>query len=1168
MANLELADLMESYRSPWEPGYQSYISSKREYFELASGRTETLRPGRGQYFKHQLFSHRYMRIAKRVLVCSQTGTGKSCEVFGFTDYCLRQNELAQQDPETADSMVSNIKQVIVFVRNDKHEEEIRKQIICKCTDERYEKEIMGKATGTHWTKKAVTQVINESRYVIMTPATFTSQLSKKLKTNSEELVYQEYDDTIFVIDEMDTLTIPRSQIDKIVNDREEGENEEDDEEDEEREKEEEEEERIKREEERDNELSSNVNLVKIWRVLYNLFNSINGSRVIGITATPMVNSVNDLVGCLGLLLPKYMPEDLDPRFIDEPAARAFFPDLTYEQVLDSTPAELAPYFRGYIPYKLDLSTVSLEDFEPYLRGRVLYTKALDTGVDVVYMGEKLKLELEDGTEKEYHQVVYPSVMSEYQSEVYSEAVAEDEGQKTSLYNNARNAALFTFQPGKDRVKWGFEKRGKEVTRKKLETFIHNTNDISEYSCKVAALIEAIKSKKTPGNIFIYLDIVRGSGIYAVEDALRIAGWSKFTETKPIFKDEKDGLSYCAASGKNKTNRKATIAQKPRYAVLSGATSPSESEAIMSTMNAYENRTGKYIQILIGSKVAQVALNINNIAQVHILSTPWNYRSLYQAISRAIRATSHVDLITPGERFEVQVYQHVALMSDDFPTIDSQLYAAIEEKDIPIRRMMRFIKRCNMSCIVNKERNRDIGEDGSPACDYEDCDFECFDEPPDTTDNSTYNIAFSDERVSTITGYIVDLFSKYNRLTGDQIVSLIADRFPEYNSIRDDLEEWVLFGLQKLIHLRIRIKDSFGFSVYVLEDKGFFYLDRAIRRPNYLDSWYSENLIIYNPVQLNTLSQQEIKQNIDIYYDQLSGDQASVSATIYTFPVDAQAALLENTLVKSLKGLGTPLDKLILTHFKTRYFGMHVPATDIRKAQAERDRPKRGRKRNELAANEFKSIRIHPEEEVLNITEDKDTPYVYIHQIYSHSSGNTNFGGKARELKGGGRMRLLTQDLIWEDVPSDSVEYQVYNVRFQIAVWQQRRPYEELKIYGFHNIKGTFMLAEYIDTKDFREKKDGAYCPSIPKERLRYLLSSLSKDGLELPKVNVPKTLKEQTKLAKELGIYDEGWSNQELNINLKWEAYLNGQTSTKKKAIETACQLIEEFLTQNNRMVN
>lgn len=86
MEDIQLVDLLESYPSQMTPHIQTLITAKQEFSELASELGEKLPKGRGKLYKHQLMTLRYLRAYDDLLVISEPGTGKTCEVLGFAEY--------------------------------------------------------------------------------------------------------------------------------------------------------------------------------------------------------------------------------------------------------------------------------------------------------------------------------------------------------------------------------------------------------------------------------------------------------------------------------------------------------------------------------------------------------------------------------------------------------------------------------------------------------------------------------------------------------------------------------------------------------------------------------------------------------------------------------------------------------------------------------------------------------------------------------------------------------------------------------------------------------------------------------------------------------------------------------------------------------------------------
>jgi len=76
----------------------------------------------------------------------------------------------------------------------------------------------------------------------------------------------------------------------------------------------------------------------------------------------------------------------------------------------------------------------------------------------------------------------------------------------------------------------------------------------------------------------------------------------------------------------------------------------------------DNKNGRNIKILIGSKVLREGINLMHVRQVHILE-PWHNKSrLEQVIGRALRFCSHVAL--PKEERNVTIYQYASILRND------------------------------------------------------------------------------------------------------------------------------------------------------------------------------------------------------------------------------------------------------------------------------------------------------------------------------------------------------------------------------------------------------------------------------------------------------------------------------------------------------------------------
>jgi hypothetical protein len=183
----------------------------------------------------------------------------------------------------------------------------------------------------------------------------------------------------------------------------------------------------------------------IYKTLWRLFHIVKRSKIILGTATPMINDVNEIAPIMNLILP------LDQQMPTE---------------------------------KWNYENVTLDQVEPFFRGKVSYVRGLDTGAQVVYQGEEMEkvydLEIPqedqsipfmfmkrdiDGNilqlpeqpkvqmvKKQFHSqsIVQKVVMSKFQNEGYAKADGEDQtDEKTkreaqAFYLYQRHAASFVF----------------------------------------------------------------------------------------------------------------------------------------------------------------------------------------------------------------------------------------------------------------------------------------------------------------------------------------------------------------------------------------------------------------------------------------------------------------------------------------------------------------------------------------------------------------------------------------------------------------------------------------------------------------------------------------------------------------------------------------------------
>lgn len=1162
--DVELADMLESYPSTMTPGFQTLISAKKEFREMASDPAERLPPGRGKYFKHQKFTHRFLRAYDDLMVIDETGTGKSCSVIGFLEYTRKELERAKFNPTKADEKAAHFKQVIILVKGPTQKNEFKNQLVCRCSDGHYESGMVKRADKEKVQKTNISLEIKKAGYIVKTYTAFAHHIEKNYPTEADnERLSRDYSDTIFWIDEAHNILIDPAVTTAY------------------REKQ------------------------RTYFTIHRLLHLAQRSKRIISTATPMINDENEIGSLANLILPRngVLPANYDYKTAPANDIRVLFPGLPFDPKT-ATPEQMAPYFRGQFPSDYDFRNATLEDLEPFMRGRITYIRASDTGAVPEERGVPQHNEYEiDGIRYQSQLVIYATEMSEHQSAGYLAAKQEIQG-RDELFGAERQAANFVFPDGY----WGNgiteeernirreAKRAKaaakaaaalgqttqvtpiqvaelpaggvipmpqraaipteEIEEEELEPGVQPTGGprafrrfvtvrgdtyaptaeflpwlqdielIRVLSCKYGEIVRMVRDD--PGNAFIYGEFVEGSGVIVLALCLEGVGFTRYNEPTSMFTGVGGELikPYCSGADIDANTRRVRPDILPsrqlepseedpnkmvwkqvrpyRYALLTRDTSDAKFHSMMEAMNSYENRHGDYIKVLISSRVGRDAINVNNILQVHLIGPEWNQSSLYQALSRGIRATSHQDLVKEEQervrseggdpaaaRITVKIYKHAAVPIDEAnESIDLQMYRVSEYKDRRIKRVLRIMKQCAIGCQIHRNRNVLPGVDGSPACDYDVCDYPCvdpeFDPETEEEDYSTYDVLYAGDIISEAVAEIINVYRSHNALTLDEI----AARLPHYR------KKYLIMALEQLITNKVRLIDRFGYAAYLREDRGVFYLDRNYPTgtpPSYAMAYYTQGIIgIEQEILANIVVKLEAGENQEILaeLEVMDPQDPQFDARLGAISIEGQAGILEQILIRSLRGEQSPFITAILTRYQRVIFPIHEPITELTKVyeQAAQRRPRRGRKRNPELKRRIKKINPITVDET-KIAHDEAAEVVYLHTLYSQVINQTGYATVARTLKGEGRTRLLKPSEIddgWRDL--NELELPVYNAFIQIEIAKRNRPFEEQGIYGFILQDKKFRIRDRLTeaagaAEDARKIKRGKVCETWNKPDL-------------------------------------------------------------------------------------
>lgn len=513
--------------------------------------------------------------------------------------------------------------------------------------------------------------------------------------------------------------------------------------------------------------------------------------------------------------------------------------------------------------------------------------------------------------------VYPDGMSQFQYEVVkncSRVDDEDRNSSETLHINSRHASNFVMpfrneqeflsdqcraifnkvarhkRPGiKDQVRY-------QIKDQYIKNEIKNNLDI--YSTKYASILNILE-KNPKEAAFIYNDFVTGSGgVIMFGLILQILGWTWVRSVSQINLPVREG-------------------EKGRFMVITGAVSeapktttnkPNDINAMLNRFNQPDNKYGEKCRIVIGSFKISEGFDIKNIRQVHIIMPHWNEPRIQQALGRVLRIGSH-KVFEDKEKKYINIYRHVAVKSWDededfgkteydqglgYPsdigftndiTDDIEIYLKAQNKEAKNVQIYRLIKEVAWDCPLNYRRNvTGYDEDGSRACDYQECNYVCDNFEPSSKEGrvweydivdseiiyDTYNLFYAKDEIKDLIGEIVELFGFYFSLTWDMI--------KEFIEVED--ENILLKSLDNIINRRIAIKNRYGFKSYLQEDGNIYFLEGNIEscssdRFTKIQCGYPDSIYLSMPLVTESMSFDNL-----VEVSQLRNDQIIVSKFCY------------------------------------------------------------------------------------------------------------------------------------------------------------------------------------------------------------------------------------------------------------------------------------------------
>lgn len=808
MAAIE--DFIPVYPRMDDPHIQSIITSKQEFREVAATAFEAT-PEKGKLYKHQQFFVRLMRMSDRVLNIQEPGTGKTCAFFGVTEYYRSRGEYER---------------VFILERGPNLLEEVRNQLIYRCTAGQY---IPTARTTDRGRRVRITRSLSDW-YDFQTYGSFANALREM----SDDEIIARYSRCIFIFDEAHNIANGGLDASMYIDD----------------------------DDEDDNGRSHKENK-KIYEQIYRLTRLIRNSKIAVITATPMINRVEEIVPLVNLLI----TPDQEP-----------MPSPSNDR------------------YK----TISLEELEPYIRGKVTFVRALESSAHPLYMGMSLPgtfvAKTREGQVQVEHQtIIYPVEMGDLQAQAYRHYIhnpgafsrnliqsatfsfpngeiggsikAKPDANATGLtrYVEGTITRSYNWQLTPDPVFMAWPYRGEHVN---FASWLYNNGDTSNLARLSQIFRYIVEIERVdrpvdvggvvypygrPGCAFIYIESLAGGGGILLILILQLFGFALFSDYNAMVGD-----------AANRTRRIAPgLAKRPRVALITSELPLAQQAAILELFNSDENVDGEYIKILIGSKVTRDGISVYHCMRAHMVIPSWHSSGMIQAINRVLRASGHdawkkkriAEAVTMGMTeaeaaarldIKVEIYRYSAFTTDERGqrvSIHENMYKTAEEKEYYNRRIFRMLKICAVDAQLNRARNfLPASKNWTIECDYSTCEYEPFDPLPEDApvDYSTYDIMYSDEIVEEVLHKIVEIVSQ----SGHARIETLYDMLPTYRRLFIDR------AIGRLAEEKVPTTNAFGLVSYVATDGELVYTQREYPVDRYPDgamlhkdiSIYSRNIV--------------------------------------------------------------------------------------------------------------------------------------------------------------------------------------------------------------------------------------------------------------------------------------------------------------------------------------
>ena len=517
-------------------------------------------------------------------------------------------------------------------------------------------------------------------------------------------------------------------------------------------------------------------------------------------------------------------------------------------------------------------------------------------------------------------------------------------------NDANDDFIYAIQQGKYISGKIFNIKYLEMFSTKFYKALNNLND----------LVEGKKGAKTA---FVYSNLVE-VGVNLFREILVQNGYLEYQENYSNYQINSSTVCYyCGYTyeshnnyknvGKNKNNINNKLEYEIHeindhkfspaiFMVVTGKSNdddidniPEEKKKILdNAFNNIENRYGKLIKFILGSKVMNEGISLENVGEVHLLDVYFNLGRVDQVVGRAIRWCSHYKLMNKNNVYpKVEVFKYVITLDNNNLSTEEELYKKAELKYMLIKKIERTMKEIAIDCPLNHQGNvfpteiKQYSNCKHPTddtfktskhptddtcktcikcpqiCDFTQCNYRCnnlklnadYYDPTrniykaidkNNFDYTTFTNTLAKNEILFVKTKIKEMYIIGYIYTIDEIIKYVKDNYPEAKLIMFDVF-FVYKGLDDLLPVTENDFNSFkdtiidknnrpGYLIY--RDKYYIFqpFDQNEDVPIYYRTHYindiSQNLSLLNYLKNSPLYHDIINKNKQIHISSLQDTQ--------------------------------------------------------------------------------------------------------------------------------------------------------------------------------------------------------------------------------------------------------------------------------------------------------